>query len=186
MNKPAIWQEEINLLNEIIRKTPLEHHIKWGMDVYTFEGKNVVGVSGFKSYFGLWFYNGVFLSDPKGVLVSAQEGKTKAMRQWRFQSANEIDEAAILNYLKEAIQLEKKGKRRTPEKSVDPELPQVLASALEDDAVLRDSFNGLSPYKRKEYSEFIGSAKQEKTQIARLEKCRPLILDGIGLNDKYK
>ncbi|WP_209329403.1 YdeI/OmpD-associated family protein [Lunatimonas salinarum] len=186
MKKATIWQEEINQLKEIIQQTPLAHSVKWGMDVYTLEGKNIVGISGFKSYFGLWFYNGVFLSDPKGVLVSAQEGKTKAMRQWRFQSAEEIDEAGIMDYLQEAIQLENEGKRWTPEKSDSLEIPQVLATALEQDAVLLENFESLSPYKRKEYVGYISSPKQEKTRTTRLEKCLPLILDGKGLNDQYK
>ena len=32
----------------------------------------------------------------------------------------------------------------------------------------------------------ISEAKREATQIARLEKIKPMIMQGIGLNDKYK
>ena len=48
------------------------------------------------------------------------------------------------------------------------------------------SFDSLTPFKQKEYSEHIGSAKQEKTRISRLEKSIPLIAEGKGLNDKYR
>jgi uncharacterized protein YdeI (YjbR/CyaY-like superfamily) len=32
----------------------------------------------------------------------------------------------------------------------------------------------------------MATAKQEKTKITRLEKIKPMIMDGIGLNDKYR
>jgi len=40
--------------------------------------------------------------------------------------------------------------------------------------------------RQKEFSLYIEEAKQEKTKHSRLEKIIPLILKGVGLNDKYK
>ena len=51
---------------------------------------------------------------------------------------------------------------------------------------LKKGFEGLTPGKQKEYAEHIGSAKQEKTRIARLEKAKPMITAGAGLYDRYK
>ena len=73
---------------------------------YTWKGKNVVGIGGFKSYFGLWFFDGASLEDDKGVLINAQPGKTKSLRQWRMTSAKEIKPAAIKRYVKEAMDLQ--------------------------------------------------------------------------------
>lgn len=73
------WGEELSYLSSIIQKTPLEKTVKWGSDVYTFNGKNVLSYGGFKNYFALWFYNGVFLQDKYNVLISAQEGVTKSL-----------------------------------------------------------------------------------------------------------
>ncbi|CAM1354041.1 protein of unknown function [Tenacibaculum insulae] len=39
----------------------------------------------------MWFFQGFFLFDDKKVLQNAQEGKTKAMRQWRFYNLKDID-----------------------------------------------------------------------------------------------
>ena len=47
-------------------------------------------------------------------------------------------------------------------------------------------FEKLTPGKQKEYIEYINSAKKEETKKDRLEKITPLILEGKGLNDKYK
>ena len=64
-NKTNQWENEIEQLHAIIRKTSLVETTKWGGSVYTYQNKNVVGIGGFKSYFGIWFYNGVFLKDEK-------------------------------------------------------------------------------------------------------------------------
>lgn len=81
------------------------------MPCYTYNGQNVVGIGGFKSYLGLWFFQGALLKDKKHVLINAQEGTTKALRQWRTQSAKEIKPAAIKTYVREAIQLVKDGEK---------------------------------------------------------------------------
>lgn len=102
------WSTELEILQTIISKTNLIETIKWGTPVYTSNGKNVVGITGFKNHFALWFYKGVDLKDKNKVLVNAQEGVTKSLRQWRFTSKSEIDEKLILEYIEEAISLENK------------------------------------------------------------------------------
>lgn len=180
------WMEELSLLQQILRKTELVPATKWGAEVFTCEGRNVVSYGGFKNYFSLWFYNGVFLNDPYQVLVNAQEGKTKALRQWRFSHRDEIDEARILEYVHEAIRNEKQGKSWKPERSEAPPIPDILAQAIAEESAVKEAFDRLTPYKQKEYIEYIGGAKQEKTRISRLEKAIALILEGKGLNDKYQ
>ena len=77
-------------LREIILSTGLIETIKWGSPVYTLNGKNIAGIGAFKSYFGIWFFQGALLQDLQKNLVNAQEGKTKALRQWRFKSIQEL------------------------------------------------------------------------------------------------
>jgi len=38
------------------------------------------------------------------VLINAQEGTTRALRQWRFQTLDEINSELIHQYVTEAIQ----------------------------------------------------------------------------------
>lgn len=186
MDRTQNWPNEVQRLLEIIRKTGLEETIKWGEKTFTFQGRKVVGCLGFKSHFVLWFYNGVFLKDPYKVLQNAQEGKTKAMRQWRFYSADEIDEAKILEYVQEAIQNEIEGKVWKAEKSVEPEIPSVFMKKLEENPDVKKAFEELTAFRRKEYIEFLISAKREETQLSRIEKIIPMILEGKGLNDRYR
>lgn len=185
MDKIQCWEKELEALAQIIGKTELTETVKWGAPVYTYNGKNIVGFVGFKNHFTLWFYNGVFLKDPYNVLVSAQE-KTKSLRQWKFNSLNEMDEARILEYINEAIENAKEGKAIKPEKFKPVAVPPLLQNELEQDKNLKSAFEKLSPGKQKEYNLYIEEAKQEKTKLTRLQKIKPMILYGIGLNDKYK
>lgn len=180
-----LWPEELDTLKAIISKTPLVETIKWGAPVYTFNNKNVLGVMGFKNFFTLWFYKGVFLKDEAGVLINANEENTKSLRQWRFTAKNEINEKLILQYINEAIEVEKSGKEIKPAKKVIP-VPDALQAALDAHADFADAFAKLTQGKQNDYNEHIASAKQEKTLQARLEKIKPMILEGKGLNDKYK
>lgn len=179
------WGEELALLRTILEKTELVATNKWGGEVYTINNKNVLGIGGFKNYFTIWFWNGVFLKDEAKVLVNANEGVTKGLRQWRFASADEINEKLILHYVKEAIQNEKAGLSIKPEKKEAMKC-EFLESELQKDNPLKTAFEQFSPYKQKEFWEYMATAKQEKTKATRFEKIKPMILDGIGLNDKYR
>lgn len=180
------WKEELEAIAAIIRKAPLETAIKWGAEVFTYEGKNVLSYGGFKNFFTIWFYNGVFLEDKYKVLVTASEGKTKSLRQWRFTAMEEIDEKKILAYIREAIEVEKKGLKIEPAKFKAIDTPEQLELAFNEDQSLKAAFEKLSPGKQKEYMVYINEAKQEATKIKRVGKIRPMILNGVGLNDKYK
>jgi uncharacterized protein YdeI (YjbR/CyaY-like superfamily) len=179
------WGEELALLRGIIKKTELIETNKWGGEVYTINNKNILGIAGFKNYFTLWFWNGVFLKDEEKVLVNANEGVTKGLRQWRFSSSDDVNEKLVLQYINEAIANEKAGLSIKPEKK-DVMRCEFFESELNKDSNLKAAFEKFSPYKQKEFWEFMATAKQEKTKITRHEKIKPMIMDGIGLNDKYR
>ncbi|MBT8236240.1 MAG: YdeI/OmpD-associated family protein [Bacteroidia bacterium] len=179
------FNKGINKLRDIAAKTEFVETLKWGGPVYAIDNKNVMMIAAFKNHFGLWFFNGSFLSDPKKVLESAQE-KTKGMRHWKFTKNDEIDEAGVRAYMEEAITNQKKGKMIAPDRKTKTVIPNLLQQALDKDPGLLEKFDSLSPYKQREYCEHIGSAKQEKTKVARLEKALHMIASGIGLNDKYR
>lgn len=180
------WEDLYEKMESLIQKNNLKKELKWGMDIYTHQGKNVLGWSGFKQFFSIWFYNGVFLTDPYNVLVAAKEGKTKALRQWRLTDTSQFEEKKILEYIQESIQTINDGKAITPERSAPKEPDGILKLELENNKELKAAFEKLTPGKQKDYIEYIQEAKQEKTKESRLEKIIPLILSGKGLHDKYK
>ena len=178
-------QAILNKLRFIVGTTELVEKMKWGIPTYCLENKNIVGIGGFKGYAGLWFFNGSFLDDKLNVLINAQEGKTKGMRQWRFQTLEEVDEDAIRKYILEAIKNQKEGKEVKPERKALV-IPDKLKEALASDTQLSEQFELLSLTRKREFAEYITEAKREATQLSRLSKIIPMILEGIGLNDKYR
>jgi len=65
-------------------------------------------------------------------------------------------------------------------------LEGIPGLAFNQNPALKESFNALSLSKKREFAEHIGSAKREETRVQRLEKSIPMILEGIGLSDKYR
>jgi len=185
-SKDHKYREGIRKLRDIALKTQLTEALKWGSAVYTIDNKNVLGIMAFKNHFGIWFFNGVFLSDPKGVLKNAQEGNTKSMRHWKFKSVSDIDEAGVLEYIKEAIANQKKGLKIKPSRKTEIIIPKMLLDALQENNKLNEQFYALTPYKQRDYCEYIAEAKQQKTKESRLGKIIPMISKGLGLNDKYR
>ncbi|GGD33103.1 YdeI/OmpD-associated family protein [Flavobacterium orientale] len=184
-NRNQKWLEEIEALKSILVKTDLVETTKWGGIVYTWNNRNIIGIGGFKDYFTIWFFNGVFLPDEKKVLINANEGTTKGLRQWRFASKEEIDEKLVLHYVNQAIENEKNGLAIKPEKKeVVPS--EFFMSKLNENSELLEKFKNFTPFKQKEFVEYIDTAKQEKTKHDRFEKIKPMLLANIGLNDKYR
>jgi uncharacterized protein YdeI (YjbR/CyaY-like superfamily) len=108
------------------------------------------------------------------------------MRQWRFQSADEIDAKIVKAYVLEAIELVKSGKEIKPDRNKPLDIPPELAKALTKNKAAKASFEKLSLSKKRDYALYISSAKQEPTKLRRLEKIIPMIEAGVGLNDKYQ
>lgn len=105
----------------------------------------------------------------------------------RFESINEIDKSIVMSYIKEAIENQKLGKELKPERSKkETIIPKELKGLLSKNKDLKASFESLSPYKQREYCDYIDNAKREATKHNRLDKIIPMILKGIGLNDKYR
>ncbi len=188
IEKHSNFTAVLNTIRKVILSTELVETIKWSMPTYTLQGKNVVGIGSFKSHCGIWFFQGGLLKDELKALTNAQEGKTQAMRQWRFTKDSILDEKQLLFYIQEAISNEKKGLRIKPAKySKKPlNIADELKSLLENDKNLAEAYAMFSLAKRKEFSDYIASAKRDATKTSRLEKITPMILDHIGLNDKYR
>ncbi|MUP46439.1 hypothetical protein E0K83_11895 [Gramella sp. BOM4] len=180
------WQEQLRQLHEMLLTTELQQEIKWGAPVYTLNGKNVIGLGASKKHYGLWFFNGALLKENTSLLMNAQEGKTKALRQIRFEKDDELKTSVLLPYVKEAIQNQREGKEIKPVTNKKLLLPAELKAALDQDSNLKAAFMNLSPGKQREYAGYISEAKRESTKQSRLEKIIPMINQGIGLNDKYK
>ncbi len=175
--------EKLVVLRKHALEAGLTEEVKWGAPSYT--GKGIVlGSAAFKEWLSLWFHQGSFLEDEQKVLLSAHE-KTKGLHQRRFLPEDKIDIKRVLKYRQEAKANNEAEKKITSQKT-DLIIPEHLNEAFLEDAVLKHSFSSLTLGKQRKYADHIAPAKREATQITRLEKCKPMIKQGIGLHDKYK
>ena len=180
------FRAEALKLRKIVTAVGFDEVLKWSMPVYVYGGKNVVGIYASKKYVGLWFYQGVLLTDPDQVLVNAQAGKTKAMRHWRFDDLKKIKTTKIKKYCLEAMSLAEQGKEIKPNRNKPVNVPVELEKALAVNEKAALSFNAMSKSYRREYADYISDAKRADTKQRRIEKIIPMILDSVGLNDKYR
>ncbi|MDO6744012.1 DUF1801 domain-containing protein [Tenacibaculum soleae] len=71
------WTQELTLLRSVLLGLKLEEAIKWKAPVYVHKEKNIVGLSAFKNYCGLWFFQGSFLVDDKNCSKMLKKEKQK-------------------------------------------------------------------------------------------------------------
>lgn len=166
------WSEEFYLLREIaLKNSSLEEEYKWMHPCYTFQGKNVVLIHGFKEYCALLFHKGALLKDNKQLLTQQTENVQSA-RQFRFTNAEQIlkHKNSIKEFIKEAIELEKSGKKVTLKTASEYPVPEEFQKALDENIAFKTSFYRLTPGRQKGYLFYFNQAKQSKTRESRIEK----------------
>src|SRR5690606_900454 len=159
------WQDEFYALREIARgNDSLEEEYKWMHPCYTFEGKNIVLIHGFKEYCALLFTKGALLKDPENILIQ-QTKNVQAARQIRFTGIEQIAtlRPLIALYIQEAIENEKSGKKIAMKQVEDYPVPAELEKAFDQDESLRTAFYALTAGRQKAYLFYFNQAKQAKT-----------------------
>ncbi len=183
--KAQKWQEEFQLLREIICQNKLlEEDYKWMHPCYTFGGKNIVLIHGFKDYCAILFHKGALLNDSKDILIQQTENVQSA-RQIRFRNAQQIIKlkTIIINYISEAIEIEKSGKKVALKNAADYPVPAEFQEALNSDKELKQAFYSLTKGRQKGYLFYFNQAKQSETRKKRIEKYYQHIIAGKGIYD---
>lgn len=179
------WKEEMTLLHEIAtQNAALQEDFKWMHPCYTFQGKNVVLIHGFKEYVALLFHKGALLKDAENLLVQ-QTKNVQAARQLRFTNIEQIleQEELITAYIYEAVELEKSGQKIAFKTVSDYPVPDEFKEILQEDKNVKKAFESLSPGRQKAYLFHFSQAKQSATRKARIERYLPKILNGEGMDD---
>lgn len=184
LERPAVWQKEMQKLRAIVLDCHLEEELKWGVPCYTLEGSNIVLIHAFKEYCALLFMKGALLKDPHGILIQ-QTRNVQSARQIRFTSTKEITQAKIIlkAYIEEAIALQKAGVKIEFKGVEEFDVPEEFQKKLKKSPALKRAFEALTPGRRKAYLLHFSAAKQSQTRTAKIEKCLPQIMEGKGLKD---
>ena len=178
------WVEELLLLREIVLETELKEEMKWGVPVYTKNGKNIVSVNALKESANISFYKGVLLSDKHQILQ--QQGSLQSDRIIKFTKTDEIIKLknVLKEYILEAIVIEESGAKVEFKKNPEP-IPDELSQVFEDDPTFKKAFYDLTLSRQRGYIIYFSQPKQARTRVERIQKYRDKIFSGIGLNDKH-
>ncbi len=182
--KVNTWRDLLEALRITLLESGLEESCKWGMPCYTINGKNVAMLAAFKESCTVSFFKGVLLTDPKKVLTAAGE-ESQSARQFRVTTLQEVKKhrTALKALLKEAIEVEKAGKKVEFKKIDEHPLPEELKARFKKQPALEKAFKTLTPGRQRSYLIHFSQAKQSATRLARIERCIPAIFEGKGLNE---
>jgi len=185
LDRAKKWKPEMTLLREICQDCGLTEEFKWMHPCYTYQGKNIVLIHGFKEYCALLFHKGVLLKDTDKILVQ-QTRNVQSARQIRFTDLQEIIDLkpTIKAYIFEAVEVEKAGLEVPMKKTSEFKMPDEFKAALDNDPDLKTAFQSLTPGRQRRYLLYFSQAKQSATRANRVEKNIPKILQGKGLNDQ--
>lgn len=184
LRRATKWREEFEALRAIVLECPLTEELKWYQPCYTFQGKNIVLIHGFKEYCALLFFKGVLLRDPKSILIQQTEN-VQAGRQVRFRNIREIIKMkpVLKSYIQEAIEVEKSGAKVKLKKTSEYKVPEEFQKKLDEIPALKNAFAALTPGRQRGYLFYFSQPKRTETRAARVEKCIKQIFNGKGLND---
>jgi uncharacterized protein YdeI (YjbR/CyaY-like superfamily) len=179
------WVDELEQLRQIVLDTGLTEVIKWGVPVYTQNGKNIVTVNALKESANIGFFKGVLLTDKHKILQ--QQGNLQSDRIVKFTNVKDIENVkdVLRAYVLEAIEIEESGKKVEFKKNPEP-IPDELLEAFEQDLEFKQAFHKLTTGRQRGYIIHFSQPKQSQTRIGRIEKYKEQIFNGIGLNDKYR
>ncbi|HEX8280909.1 MAG TPA: YdeI/OmpD-associated family protein [Chthoniobacterales bacterium] len=160
--------------------------IKWGMPHFDYKGP-MWGMAGFKAHcaFGFWRV--------AEQALPASRRDADGMGQFgRITSISDLpDKETLIGYVRKAVQLkdsavaDQKPPARPRAKPISIEVPQYLASRLGRNANARKTWDAFSHTHRKEYVEWLTSAKRDETREKRLETTLEQLAEGKPLNWKY-
>jgi uncharacterized protein YdeI (YjbR/CyaY-like superfamily) len=152
---------------------------KWGPNYYL--NGMVCGYWGFKKHVSFVFFQGSMLKNKKKILL--ENPGNVHNRHIKFTDISQIDDDLILEYLFEAIDNNRKGLKilETKDKTID--VPVDVTKQLKKAKVLT-YFESLAFSHRKEYIQWIESAKKEETRTKRIHQAIEKLQDKQGLHIK--
>lgn len=168
----------------------VEETIKWGMPFFTVNGKPFCMMAAFKNHcrFGFW--------SPEARRALAKTGKEANIGMGstrRIATLGDLPgEKKMVAYVKTAAELAavapQKGSAPRKAKAPKPELPlhPDFAAALKKNKKAAAALAAFSPTHRREYHEWINSAKQDETRAARISTAMQWLVQGKSRHWKYQ
>lgn len=172
-------------LREIVHTAcpDMQEAIKWGMPAFLRDGRILANMAAFKGHavFGVWHGS----EAEKPMLKSG----TAMGSLGRLTSLDDLpDEATLAAMIRAAMIAIDHGAtgRRTSKARPEPVVPDDFAAALAENGPAKKLFDGFAPSHRREYVEWIVSAKRQETRTRRIVQAVQWIAEGKKRHWKYE
>ena len=153
----------------------VEETIKWNSPFFVHNGI-LVAMPAFKRHCALIFW--------KGKIILGRD-RTKYRRLTSL--ADLPPDKILLGYIRKAVELNETGvKASRPKAKSELVVPDYFRAALRKSPKALATFEKFSPSHRREYVEWITSAKLAETRTRRMDKALKSLLQGKSHNEKYR
>lgn len=178
------WTPILEQLRQTLLETELVEDRKWGVPVYTLNGKNVILLGVFNESCVISFIKGSLMKDPEGILElpgpNSHEGRI--IRFTKMEDLKNL-ETYLPHYIQDAIEIEKSGKKLEVPVRGEMKIPEELTEKFVEHDGLERAFFTLTPGRQRGYLIHFTGAKQSQTRLSRIEKCVAKIMAGKGMMD---
>jgi len=158
----------------------LDEAIKWGMPHFVYKGKNLAGLAAFKAHTAFVVHGDGRQGDAMG-----QYGKIASLADLPADSvlADKLLDA-VARIDQDGTAIKPKAVPKAPKAEIA--MPDDLAAALDAMQGVRERFDAFPPGARREYLEWIVSAKRPETRAKRIVTTCEQVAEGKKLNWKYE
>lgn len=175
-------QPILNHLRALVHDTvaDLDEALKWGMPHFIYKGKNLAGIAAFKAHTA-------FVLHGEGRQGEGMGGYGKIASREELPSDAELKKgllAAKARIDSEGTALRPKSAPRAPKPEIP--MPDDFAAAQAAMQGVRERFDAFPPGARREYLEWITTAKAEATRAKRIAQSCEWIAEGKKRNWKYE
>jgi hypothetical protein len=160
----------------------VEEAIKWSMPAFLLRGRIIANMAAFKAHASFGFWRG-------GDVVGEGGKKGEGMGQFgRLASVDDLPPPAELAALiRKAAALAAAGPAKAERvRKPEPETPDDLRAALAANPAAASVFEAFTPGARREYVEWVVSAKRPETRAQRIAQAAEWIAQGKKRNWKYE
>lgn len=166
-----------------------EETFKWSFPVFIYNGSNLCDMAAFKHHCSFGFWLASLMDDPAGIMKKGDE--REGMGSFgKITDISQVPDLEVLRpYFVQAMVLIEQGAklpRSVSEKKPEIPMPDDFQQALMATPQADLHFEKLTPGRKREYLDWITSAKTENTRNSRIQKSIEWLKEGKSLLWRYE
>jgi uncharacterized protein YdeI (YjbR/CyaY-like superfamily) len=180
----------LNHLRKLIHEAcpDVEERVKWSMPHFDYKQSPLCHMAAFKQHAAFGFWKASLMKDKS--LLEAAQSETAMGHLGKITSLKDLpSDKKIISWIKEAMKLNDEGIKVSKKKPVakeEIETPEYFLKALKKNKKALATFEAFSPSAKREYLDWITSAKTEETKLSRLSQAIEWMAEGKKRNWKYE